>query len=1102
MPTLFISYKRGTTAVAPLMEHLKQAHYRLWFDRDDIHLGDPDWQARIDQGLTRCDGVILNITPAACESEPVRYEVRKARELGKPIFPLVLERIASYDDAIRDLGLPEKTHIEDFTDVTRWAEQVERLLRDLAKQGLPVTIHEERQRPSPDNPKYVLHQQYLKRLVERIGGLNLAQIGGLSAGGVDLEQVYVDSPTPLNISVEVKDWQVIDWWLSDGESRWARELPRIRPESLGYAAEPLNALISQIDARIGEYRAENPEAKPDSRDNYSWNNGPHLDVLNLHLNHLAAANDRLVILGAPGSGKSTFVRYLALCLAGEGIDGWTRPVGLDSLDNWPHGALTPIYIELRRFVASAHFPADTKTPATADHLWRYIVTEVLGEPLKGYADDLQYDLEHGHALLILDGLDEVPYPEGQLKARQAHLIGLAQSLNGRYAGSRVLVASRPYAYEGWKLPGFESITITAFADNHRIDLARRLYQAAGLPAEEAEAKAQALNEQLESIDPELKDRPLFVTLMASIFLKNQQGAGLPTRRGALYRESILLLLDRWTTAKADSPSLVELLGEHSPDDLLARLAALAYEVQATYGEQPGTPEIDEATLYKHLKPLGRKVTADLIPYLSENAGVLVSPGQNAERDVFHFAHRTFQEYLAAVQLVSECSADSYEPIRAAIIGKPALWRVPCTLAGDVLADTGRRADLWNLLDDLLDDDVPEAVRADDPRWWSLWLAATVALEQDLCVIDPAQLRKGEKAIRQTLIDWLLKLIETPQALLPPERAACGRALSLLGDPRPGVGLLPPSPAVFGAGEGPGVRPLVPPLQRPDSYIASVSQPARVAPERGLRPQEVPVGGGEVPGLGLRLPHIRWADPIPAGTYWIGADDNKNNPRRQITIDQPYRVAKYLVTQAQYLAFQHDASERGYTCLDWWQGLAATDKEKRPAQPEFPYANHPMERVNWYQAVAFSRWLTWHYREAGLIAPEEAIRLPHEYEWEVAARGVDERIYSYPGEFDATKCNAGDTGIGQTSAVGLFPDGESPCRALDMTGNVWEWCLNRYEDGSRGLNGTHVRVLRGGSLGLTITSGLRSPFRIRNVPGNEDNDGGFRFARSSRSVAEG
>jgi hypothetical protein len=61
MSLLFISYKRSTAAVAPLMDKLKAAKYRLWFDRNEIHLGDPDWQGLIDQGLTLCDGLILNI---------------------------------------------------------------------------------------------------------------------------------------------------------------------------------------------------------------------------------------------------------------------------------------------------------------------------------------------------------------------------------------------------------------------------------------------------------------------------------------------------------------------------------------------------------------------------------------------------------------------------------------------------------------------------------------------------------------------------------------------------------------------------------------------------------------------------------------------------------------------------------------------------------------------------------------------------------------------------------------------------------------------------------------------------------------------------------
>jgi hypothetical protein len=236
-----------------------------------------------------------------------------------------------------------------------------------------------------------------------------------------------------------------------------------------------------------------------------------------------------------------------------------------------------------------------------------------------------------------------------------------------------------------------------------------------LGADETKAKAKRFSEQLDPIDPELKNRPLFLTLMATIFLEGEE-EGLPARKGSLYRRSVWLLLDRWTQSKPAAPALTDLLGGATLDTLYERLAALAYDVHCDCGERPGTPGIEEALLYKHFKPMGRHVAADLIPYLSENAGVLVSPGQDDQREVFHFAHRSFQEYLAASHLVKKClEAGSFEAVRVLIESQPLIWREPCNLAGDVLTDPGRTGDLWDLLDDLLDDAVPDNIAPDDPR---------------------------------------------------------------------------------------------------------------------------------------------------------------------------------------------------------------------------------------------------------------------------------------------------------------------------------------------------------------------------------------------------
>ena len=106
-------------------------------------------------------------------------------------------------------------------------------------------------------------------------------------------------------------------------------------------------------------------------------------------------------------------------------------------------------------------------------------------------------------------------------------------------------------------------------------------------------------------------------------------------------------------------------------------------------------------------------------------------------------------------------------------------------------------------------------------------------------------------------------------------------------------------------------------------------------------------------------------------------------------------------------------------------------------------------MSWYEALAYCRWLTEQLNgplraKAALAAGERCIvRLPTEAEWEKAARGMGAHRWPWGDAWREGSANTAEARLEQTSPVGLFPAGASPCGALDMAGNVWEWTSSRW-----------------------------------------------------------
>lgn len=182
------------------------------------------------------------------------------------------------------------------------------------------------------------------------------------------------------------------------------------------------------------------------------------------------------------------------------------------------------------------------------------------------------------------------------------------------------------------------------------------------------------------------------------------------------------------------------------------------------------------------------------------------------------------------------------------------------------------------------------------------------------------------------------------------------------------------------------------------------------------------------------------------------------------------MSKFPVTNIQFRAFIDDG---GYQEESWWEDIPAPDNKPHHQSSE---GNRPVEGIGYYDAIAFCNWLS---SQTG-----DDIRLPTEKQWEKAARGTDGRYYSWGNEYISNYANVnevlykerGDL-LGRTSAVGIFPQAESPFHVLDMNGNVGEWCIRDNNEASifSSVPSMDIGVTRGGSW-LDDPETCRSTFR--------------------------
>ena len=159
--------------------------------------------------------------------------------------------------------------------------------------------------------------------------------------------------------------------------------------------------------------------------------------------------------------------------------------------------------------------------------------------------------------------------------------------------------------------------------------------------------------------------------------------------------------------------------------------------------------------------------------------------------------------------------------------------------------------------------------------------------------------------------------------------------------------------------------------------------------------------------------------IPRGDFTMGSDegDSDEKPVHHVNLDE-YWIYKTPVTVAQYQKYSTATRKGMPEAPDWeWEG----------------HGDHPIVNVSWDDADAYCR--------------EQGTRLPTEAEWEKAARGTDRHKFPWGNTFNASLLQTTKKALSNTLTalpVGSLHDMASPYGVLDMSGNVFQWVADWYD----------------------------------------------------------
>ncbi|MBN1452411.1 MAG: NACHT domain-containing protein [Anaerolineales bacterium] len=440
-------------------------------------------------------------------------------------------------------------------------------------------------------------------------------------------------------------------------------------------------------------------------------NGEGRTEIILRADHAIDVARCLYIRGPAGSGKTTLLKWIAVNAASENFE--------DNLWQWNY--LTPFFIKLRQLTDISQFPQPENFP-------KYIAPHIHGEMPDGWVHTA---LRNGEAVVLIDGVDEI--------SRRSDVKKWVEEMANTFDKTRFIVTSRPLAQsDNWEVPkGFteaellpmEPSEISLFIENWHEAVKTELQEHNEI--EEMDNLSEKLKSTIHKNNNvrSLASTPLLCAMICALHRdKNRQ---LPSNRLDLYEACTKMLVEERETAR-------EIKIARYPDftykEKIILISDLAYYLLNNgWSEIPVARAKDRISRSLLTLRSKRKKTSSqtVINFLIERTGLLREPSLG----VLDFAHRTFQEYLAAKKAIDEDEIGLL--IKNA---RDAQWREVIILA----AGLANRKQKQELLDSLI---LQGDYEQENKYWYHL---LSIACLETMADVDPEILNEIKGRIEKLI----------------------------------------------------------------------------------------------------------------------------------------------------------------------------------------------------------------------------------------------------------------------------------------------------------------------------------------------------------------